>query len=123
MPDTPADLASVYIYEVNYSALAGIVRQNHRLDLTTLFVGFDMAVCASRQQLRAPHPTLDVGDPAQLARCLQRMSGLFAAATVPILGVPSILLRNYTESLGAHITRIVVVVATFALVKNRGPHK
>jgi hypothetical protein len=116
--DVAADVASVYIYEVNYSSLAGIVRQNHQLDLTTLFVGFDMAVCASRQKLRHPRPTIDVGDPAQLARLLQRASGLFAAATVPILGVPSILLRNYTETFVAHFTRFFEDVATFVLDKN-----
>ena len=116
--DHAADLAAVYLYEVNYSGLAGVVRRNHRLDLTTLFVGFDMAVCAARQRLKKPQPTVDVGDPVRLAKHLQRMSGLLAAATVPVLGVPSLLLRNYTETLVTQYSRFFEDVATFALDKN-----
>ena len=116
--DAAQGIAAVYIYEVNYSTLAGIARRNHRLDLTTLFVGFDMAVCARRQRLTHPAPTIDVGDPFRLASCLQRVSGLLVAATVPVLGLPSILLRNYTETMVAHFTRFFEDVATFALDKN-----
>jgi len=117
-PAERGDVSAVYLYEVNYSTLAGLVRQNHPLDLTRLFVGFDMAVVASRQKLKNPNPTLRVGDPARLARLLQRVSGVLAAATVPILGVPSILLRNYTETFVAAYTRFFEDVATFALDKN-----
>ena len=116
--DVAADLSAVYLYEVNYSGLAGLVRRNHRLDLTTLFVGFDMAICAARQRLTDPRPTVDVGDPARLAKHLQRMSGLLVAATVPVLGVPSLLLRNYTETLVTHYSRFFEDIATFALDKN-----
>lgn len=116
--DNAEDIAAVYVYEVNYSNLAGIVRHNHRLDLTTLFVGFDMAVSVARQRLTQPRPTLNVGDPFRLARLLQRMSGLLVAATVPVLGVPSVLLRNYTETLVADFTRFFEDIATFALDKN-----
>src|SRR4051794_36925402 len=35
---------AVYFYEVNYSALAGVVRANHPIDITGLFVGFDLAI-------------------------------------------------------------------------------
>jgi hypothetical protein len=117
-PTPEGDIDAVYMYEVNYSTLAGIVRQNHGLDLTRLFVGFDMAVAASRQAQTHPAPTVAVGDTARLAKILQRVSGVMAAATVPILGVPSLLLRNYTETLIATYTRFFEDVATFALDKN-----
>src|SRR6188508_1251253 len=61
-PDARADIVAVYIYEVNYSALAGVVRQNHPLDLTTLFVGLDLAVAAARQALKDPRPSMPAGD-------------------------------------------------------------
>ena len=88
VPREPPQPEAVYLYEVNYSALASVVRHNHRLDLTTLFVGLDMAVCASRLKL-APGVTtpLSGGRPAELAKCLQRLAGVFTAATVPILGL------------------------------------
>jgi len=117
-PDARADIVAVYIYEVNYSALAGVVRQNHPLDLTTLFVGLDLAVAAARQALKDPRPSMPAGDAARLGRILQRGSGVLAAATVPILGVPSILLREYTESFVSTFSRFFEDVATFALDKN-----
>ena len=112
------DYAAVYIYEVNYSSLAGVVRQNHTLDLTQLFVGFDMAVAISRQRLRSPAPTLNVGDAKRLGSVLQRVSGVFAAATGPLLGLPSMLLRKYTNTVVAVYTRFFEDVATFALDRN-----
>lgn len=113
------EVSAVYLYEVNYSSMAGVVRENHPLDLTQLFVGFDMAVLLSRLGLRPQvvRP-LCQGRPTVLAECLQRVSGVFVAATVPILGAPSILLRNYTETLVATFTRFFEDVATFALDKD-----
>ena len=118
-PDPSFGVQAVYLYEVNYSVLAGVVRHNHRLDLTTLFVGLDMAVCASRLKL-APGVTtpLSGGRPAELAKCLQRLAGVFTAATVPILGLPSLFFRNYTENIVAAFTRFFEDVATFALDRN-----
>ena len=43
-------VGAVCLYEVNYSGLAGVVRRNHPIDLTDLFLGLDLAVCASRQR-------------------------------------------------------------------------
>jgi len=117
-PSEAADISAVYLYEVNYSTLAGIVRQNHPLDLTRLFTGFDMGVVSTRQALKDSRPTIDVGDPARLSRILQRISGVLVAATVPILGAPSMLLRNYTDTFVAAYTRFFEDVATFALDKN-----
>jgi hypothetical protein len=116
-PDPTDDLEAVYVYEVNYSTVAGLVRKNHPLDLTTLFVGFDMAVYASRQKLSHPNPTIEVGDTVRLAKCLQRVSGVFVAATVPVLGLPSILLSKYTQFVATY-KRFFEDVATFALDKN-----
>jgi hypothetical protein len=101
---------AVYLYEVNYSALAGVVRANHPLDLTGLFVGFDLALNVARS--RAGHP-----DP-EIALIVQRLAGVFVAATVPILGVPSLIFRNYTHTLAATFTRFFEDIATFALDTN-----
>jgi hypothetical protein len=40
----PGSVGAVRMYEVNYSSFAGVVRQNHRIDLTNLFLGLDFAV-------------------------------------------------------------------------------
>ena len=115
-PGEAGDVTVVYLYEVNYSALAGVIRANHRLDLTTLFVGFDLAVCWSRQR-QSPGSTTGIfpGDPAKLARSLQRVSGVMAAATGPLLGIPSMLLSRYSSSFVAAFTRFFEDVATYAL--------
>ena len=115
-PDPSYGVQAVYLYEVNYSALAGVVRHNHRLDLTTLFVGLDMAVCAARLKLTPGVTTvLSGGRPGEIAKHLQRISGVFTAATVPILGLPSLFFRNYTENIISAFTRFFEDVATFAL--------
>jgi hypothetical protein len=119
-PKHESDLAAVYLYEVNYSNLAGVVRKNHPLDLTRLFVGFDVAVASARQSVEwaTVTPTLDVGDQPRLARILQRASGVFAAATMPLLGLPSLVLRSYTRGIVSTFTRFFEDVATFALDKD-----
>ncbi len=116
-PAEPGDAAVVYLYEVNYSHLAGVIRANHRLDLTTLFVGLDVAICSARQrQVNAP-AALFPGQPAALARSLQRVSGVMTAATGPLLGVPSLLLNRYGSNFPAAFTRFFEDVATYALDK------
>lgn len=117
----PAD--GVYFYEVNYSALAGVIRANQPLDITRLFVGLDLAVNVARARLRKepavpPQPSGFTADHAALARCVQKLTGVFVSATVPVLGLPSILLRNYTETFVATFTRFFEDIATFALDKN-----
>jgi hypothetical protein len=115
----PGDTAVVYLYEVNYSDLAQVIRRNHRLDLTTLFVGLDVAVCWARQQLPGDLQTIFPGDPRALATSLQRVSGVMAAATGPLLGIPSLALkRYYGRSFLAAFTRFFEDVATYALDKN-----
>jgi hypothetical protein len=116
----PGEVGTIYLYEVNYSAFAGVVRRNHAIDMTRLFVGFDLAICSARQHLARAKTATSVlgGDSQQLARCLQRFSGILTAATVPILGLPSILLRNYTRTFVATFTRFFEDIATFALDKN-----
>jgi hypothetical protein len=98
---------AVYLYEVNYSALAGVVRANHPLDVTGLFAGFDLAVNVARSRLDHPDPSL--------ALTVQRLAGVFVAATVPILGIPSLIFRSYTHTLVATFTRFFEDIATFAL--------
>src|SRR5262245_2465157 len=104
-PAEGEEIDEVYVYEVNYSSLAGVIRKNHPLDLTRLFVGFDLAVAISRRSLKAAGASTRAVEAAGLARILQRVSTVFAAATVPILGLPSLLLRNYTETVVATFTR------------------
>jgi hypothetical protein len=111
-------LQAVYLYEVNYAGLAGVVRGNQPLDLTTLFLGFDTAACVSRQRLTPAAVSPVGGNPAVLARCMQRLSTVFVAATVPVLGAPSLLLRNYTSTFISTFSRFFEDIATFALDKN-----
>ncbi len=118
-PPEPGDAAVVYIYEVNYSHLAGVIRANHRLDLTTLFVGLDVAICSARQKQRPDGlNTMFAGKPAAVARSLQRVSGVMAAATGPLLGAPSLLLSRYGRNFLAAFTRFFEDVATYALDKS-----
>jgi hypothetical protein len=106
------------MYEVNYSSLAGVIRQNQPLDLTELFVGLDLATCAARQRLKTA-PTSGVGAHAiELGRRLQRISGVLAAGTVPILGLPAIAFRKYLGTFIAVFTRFFADIATFILDKN-----
>lgn len=119
----PRDTQAVYLYEVNYSALAGVVRANQPIDITGLFVGFDLAINVSRERLRINPPGLATAghfalDHELLAATLQRISTVFVAATVPILGIPSLIFRAYTRSYVATFTRFFEDIATFALDKN-----
>lgn len=112
--------AELYFYEINYSQLAGVVRANHRIDVTRLFVGFDLAVNWSRTRLLQ-----DAGRPAPIdsrdiamAKILQRLSGVFAGVTVPVLGLPSLLLRNYTRTFVGTFRRFFEDIATFSMDRN-----
>lgn len=130
-PGQPSLPEAVLLYEVNYSNLAGVIRDNQPLDITRLFVGLDLAVNVARSNLRAHlrRPLSEsqpetaglerfAPDNAVLAHQLQKLTGVFVAATVPILGLPSLLLRNYTETFVTHFTRFFEDVATFTLDKN-----
>ncbi|MGH8673453.1 MAG: hypothetical protein ACREVG_03995, partial [Burkholderiales bacterium] len=114
---------TIYFYEVNYSQLAGVVRANHPLDLTGLFVGFDLAVNVARSRLnqyapKAPPKDGYAPDHAALASAVQRLGGVLVAATVPILGLPSLIFRKYTQTVVATFTRFFEDIATFALDRN-----
>lgn len=109
------------LYEVNYSSLAGVVRGNHPLDLTRLFVGLDLAVNVARVRLEREPPRrgstdgrLDI-DHVALARTAQKLAGVLVAATVPILGIPSLAFRRFTQTRVALFIRFFEDVATFAL--------
>ena len=117
-PPEPGDATVVYLYEVNYSHLAGVIRANHRLDLTTLFVGLDVAICSARQKQHGKLATMFPGQPAAVARSLQRVSGVMAAATGPLLGAPSLLLSRYGRNFLSAFTRFFEDVATYALDKS-----
>lgn len=114
----PEAVAAVYLYEVNYSSFAGVVRENHPIDLTTLFLGLDLGVCSARQRPSLDSSSVLGGDTSALGRCLQRVSGVLTAGTVPIVGLPSIVLRNYIGTFVATFARFFEDVATFALDKN-----
>jgi hypothetical protein len=115
---------TVYLYEVNYSTLAGVIRGNQPLDLTALFVGFDLAVNVARTRLAEEPPArpraegrLDI-DHLGLAQTVQKLAGVFVAATMPILGIPSLVFRRFTETLVGLYTRFFEDIATFALDMN-----
>jgi hypothetical protein len=120
---TPGATEAVYLYEVNYSALAGVVRTNQPIDLTGLFVGFDLAVNVARKRLKEkpvqPRPAgrYDIDD-SELALTVQKLSGVFVAATVPILGIPSLVFSRFTRNIVAIFTRFFEDIATFALDMN-----
>jgi len=114
----PEGVGTVRVYEVNYSGFAGVIRRNHRIDLTDLFVGLDLATCAARLRPRAPSPTSFAHHNAELGACLQRVAGVLAAGTVPILGLPAIAFRKYLGTFIATFTRFFEDVATFVLDKN-----
>lgn len=109
------------LYEVNYSSLAGVVRGNHPLDLTRLFVGLDLALNVARVRLEREPPRrgrsdggLDI-DHVALARTAQKLAGVLVAATVPILGIPSLAFRRFTQNVVGLFIRFFEDVATFAL--------
>jgi hypothetical protein len=113
---------SVYLYEVNYSALAGVIRANQPLDVTQLFIGFDLAVNAARERLRKdlqdPSLTLALRESASIGRQVQKLADVFVAATVPVLGIPALVFRRFTHSFVGAFTRFFEDIATFALDKN-----
>ncbi len=111
-------VGAVCLYEVNYSGFAGVVRRNHPIDLTNLFLGLDLAVCAARQRPRTTTSPVFAGNSAQLAQCLQRVAGVLTAGTVPIIGLPAIVFRDYIGTFIATFTRFFEDVATFVLDKN-----
>lgn len=117
-PPGPESIGAVYMYEVNYSGFAGVIRENHPIDLTSLFVGLDLAVCAARQRPRVNASSVFGGDTRRLAACLQRLSSVLTAATVPTIGLPSVVFRDYIGTFVATFTRFFEDIATFALDKN-----
>jgi hypothetical protein len=114
----PGSVGAVKLYEVNYSGFAGVVRQNHPIDLTDLFLGLDLAVCAARQRKVSKAAPEFAGPTADLGVCLQRLAGVLTAGTVPIIGLPSIVFRDYIGTFVATFTRFFEDVSTFALDKN-----
>ena len=127
--DDPDEARDVYLYEVNYSALAGVVRANQQLDMTHLFVSLDLAVNVARDRLATlladakkmeerAFDWAEVRHHRQLARAAQGLTGVLVAATVPVLGLPSMALRKYIGTFVADFTRFFEDVATFALDRN-----
>ena len=110
--------AELYFYEINYSQLAGVVRANQPLDITRLFVGFDLAVNWSRTRLIQDAGKGNETRDVRIARLVQRLSGIFAGLTVPVLGLPSLLLRNYTNTFVGNFRRFFEDIATFAMDRN-----
>lgn len=118
VPPPPGGVRAVCMYEVNYSSFAGVVRHNHQLDLTGLFVGLDLAVCSASQRTRPERDPIFGARTADVAKCLQRTAGVFTAGTVPIIGLPALLFRNYIGTFVALFTRFFEDIATFVLDKN-----
>ena len=121
-PGLQAGPDSVYLYEVNYSALAGIIRANQPIDLTQLFLGFDLAANLARQRLNRDLKELSsatgLRQDALIARQVQKLAGVLVAATVPVLGIPAVVFRQFTRNLVSAFTRFFEDIVTFALDKN-----
>ena len=111
-------VGAVCMYEVNYSGFAAVIRRNQPIDLTDLFLGLDLAVCAARQRPRTAAAAPFGANNAELAHCLQRVAGVLTAGTVPIIGLPAIVFRNYIGTFIATFTRFFEDIATFVLDKN-----
>lgn len=113
---------SVFLYEVNYSALAGVVRANQPIDLTQLFLGFDLAGTVAKHRLehdlRGCEPSASLDRDRQIAEPVQKLAGVLVAATVPVLGLPAMLFRQFTRNFVGAFTRFFEDVVTFALDKN-----
>lgn len=116
----------VFLYEVNYSMIAGVVRENQPLDLTHMLVSLDLAVNVARNRLRrviakplaTDPPLTELQYHLALAETVQKITGVFVAATVPVLGLPSIFLRKYVAPIADEFTRFFEDVATFAMDRN-----
>jgi hypothetical protein len=115
-PTTQAE--HVYLYEVNYATFAGVVRRNHKLDLTSLLLGLDLAIVMARGRARAVTASVLGGDTATLGRILQRVAQTLAACTAPIIGVPSLLFRRYLGTFVGVYTRFLEDVATYVVDKS-----
>jgi hypothetical protein len=113
---------SVYLYEVNYAALAGVIRENQPLDVTQLSVGFDLAANVALQRLRkllkTTRPRPQVLKDAAIAQQVPKLASVLVASTVPILGIPALVFRAFTRNLVGAFVRFFEDVATFALDKN-----
>src|SRR5688572_11938922 len=114
----PGSVGAVCLYEVNYSGFAGVIRRNHPIDLTDLFLGLDLSVCLARQRPVVNAAPVFAGDTTALGRTLQRLCSVLTAGTVPIIGLPSIIFRDYIGTFVAVFTRFFEDIATFALDKN-----
>jgi hypothetical protein len=112
--------ARICLYEVNYSAVAGVIRSNHRLDMTHLFVSLDLAVNVARTSLSIEaldaRPRFDRD--VELAHVAQGLTGVMVAATVPILGIPSLVVGRWVTPIVSEFVRFFEDVATFALDPN-----
>jgi hypothetical protein len=118
IPPPEGGVGAVRMYEVNYAGFAAVVRRNQPLDLTGLFVGLDLAVCAARQRARSARDPVFNADTGAIAACLQRVTGVFTAGTVPIIGLPALVFRDYIGTFVALFTRFFEDIATFVLDKN-----
>lgn len=113
-----AGVDRIHLYEVNYSQLAGIIRENHPIDLTRLFVSFDLTVLLAHQRMAWTPPVKVAGEinDMAVADSVKELTGLCIAATVPILGIfPRVArwlsLQNVVET----FTRFFEDVATFSM--------
>lgn len=118
LPTPDGGVGAVVMYEVNYSGFAGVVRRNQPIDLTGLFLGLDLAICAARHRPRDARDPVFGADTTAIAASLQRVAAVFCAGTVPIIGLPALLFRSYIGTFIALFTRFFEDIATFVLDKN-----
>ncbi len=114
---------NVYFYEVNYSDLAEVVRKNHPIDLTRLFVGFDLTVHLARHRMDV-FPPVTPSEPEAwrpdhmaIADHVRGLSEVLVALTVPVLGIFPYVFTRVLAVRGflSAFTRFFEDVATFAM--------
>lgn len=107
----------VYLYEVNYAHLAEVIRKNHRIDLTQLFVRFNMEVTISALRLKEQakvNNTLQAD--LKVAQHIRTLSNILLAGTIPILGFLPVLAKQFNfESVLNAFVRFFEDVVTFAM--------
>lgn len=114
----------ISFYEVNYSYLGGVLRENHPLNMTRLLLQANLAIAVGRGRLRARPSRWRVIGPSGvdhrfLADGAQALADVLAASTVPIVHLFPFLARMFPPvgNIVKRYVRFFEDVATYVLDK------